>query len=700
MKGRDFSHYFAIYLNPMHKYKLTGIALLAALGLASCGGTDSGSTKSSKKDDILFVNLDTTVNPATDFFQYAVGGWIKRTQIPGDETSWGIGQLVNEELYKRKLAINEDAAKKNNPSAIERQVGDFWKAGMDTAAIEKAGIAPLKPLLDQIRAAKSKPELMAIVAKLHTMGVNAFFGEGVSQDAKNSDAMAYYMNQGGLGMPNRDYYFNTDARTTKIRETYPGYVATIVRLADGVDSNAAAPRAKAIVAMETKLAAASRKLEELRDPYRNYNKMALGHVQSLAPGIDWKAMLDGIGVQHLDTVIIGQPEFYKALDKVIAGTDINTIKDYLVFHTTSTFAPYLSKPFVDASFEFYSATIRGAEQQRPRWKRVLDAEERTIGEEVGQLFAKEYFDEKAKARYSEMVERIRDAYKLRIQKLEWMNDSTKAKALHKLATMKKKVGYPDKWKDFSKMQIGRSSYAENIIHANEWWNQYSIDKLGKPVDREEWDMTPQTYNAYYNPSNNEIVLPAGIFTVPGYRDDELDDALVYGYAAASTIGHEITHGFDDEGRQFDAEGNLKNWWTSSDSAQFAKRSEVLVKQFNGMVALDSLHLNGRASLGENLADLGGVLLGVDAFKQTEAYKKNETINGLTPMQRYFLGYALGWMYQIRDKQLASQILTDVHAPAKYRVNGPFPNVPEFYQAFHVKPGDKMYLPDSARVVLW
>jgi putative endopeptidase len=685
----------------MYKYKLGGIALLAVLGLASCGGADSSnSTKSSKKDDILFVNLDTTVSPGADFFQYAIGGWIKRTPIPGDETSWGIGQLVNEELYKRKLTINEDAAKKASPSAIERQVSDFWKAGMDTVAIEQAGNAPLKPLLDEIRNAKTKPELMAIVAKLHTMGVNAFFGEGVSQDAKNSEVMAYYMNQGGLGMPNRDYYFNTDERTVKIRNAYPTYVETVLRLNGVTDSAAAKTRAAEILKLETKLASASRKLEDLRDPYRNYNKMTLGNVQTLAPAVDWKLMLNGIGVKNLDTVIIGQPEFYRALGQVISGVDMNTLKDYLEFQTTNTFAPYLSKPYVDANFDFYSATIRGAEQQRPRWKRVLDAEERTIGEEVGQLFAKEYFDEKAKARYNEMVERIRDAYKLRIEKLEWMNDSTKQKALHKLATMKKKVGYPDKWKDFSKMQIGRESYAANIMHANEWWNQYSIDKLGKPVDRDEWDMTPQTYNAYYNPSNNEIVLPAGIFTVPGYRDDELDDALVYGYAAASTIGHEITHGFDDEGRQFDAEGNLKNWWTKSDSAQFAQRSQVLVKQFNGMVALDTLHLNGKASLGENLADLGGVLLGVDAFKRTDAFKKNEKINGLTPMQRYFLGYTLGWMYQIRDKQLASQILTDVHAPAKFRVNGPFPNVPEFYQAFNIKPGDKMYLPDSARVVLW
>jgi putative endopeptidase len=579
-------------------------------------------------------------------------------------------------------------------------VADFWATGMDSAAIERAGSAPLKPELDKIYAAQSRSELMSEAARLHTMGVNAFFSEGVAQDAKNSDAMAYNLNQGGIGMPNRDYYFNKDARSQKVRDAYPGYVSTVFRLLGEPDSNRAAQRDNAVIALETKLASASRGLEDLRDPYKNYNKMAVDGLQKLAPTIDWRATITTIGVPTIDTVIVGQPEFYKALDKVISSENVDVLKDYLAYHLASSFAPYLSKPFVDAHWEFYYKTLRGAKEQKPRWKRVLDAQEGAIGEEVGQLFVKEYFPEKAKARYNEMVERIRDAYRARIQKLDWMTDSTKQKALHKLTTMKKKVGYPDNWKDFSKMQIGRNSFAENMMHAHQWWNAYEIAKLGKPVDRTEWDMTPQTYNAYYNPSNNEIVLPAGIFTVPGYRDEELDDALVYGYAAASTIGHEITHGFDDEGRQFDEQGNLKNWWSPADSAQFMTRAQVLVRQFNRMVAVDTIHLNGKAELGENLADLGGLLLGVDAFKQTEAYKKGEKISGLTPMQRFFLGYALGWMYQIRDEQLASQVITDVHAPAKFRVNGPMPNVPAFYEAFGVKPSDKMYLPDSARVKLW
>lgn len=682
--------------------KIGGYLVLAAVAFVSCKSNTSSDTVNthSSKGDILVANMDTTMNPAQDFFEYANGGWLKKNPIPGDETSWGIGQLVNEELYTRKRNINEAAAKKSNRSSIEQQVADFWTTGMDSATIESQGSAPLQSELNKIYVVQTRSELMNEAARLHSMGVGAFFDEGVSQDAKNSEVMAYNLNQGGIGLPNRDYYFNKDARSTKIREAYPGFVANMLKLLGESDTLKAMQRAKAIVALETKLAAASRKLEDLRDPWKNYNKMDVDGLQKLAPSIDWRATITTIGVPKIDTVIVGQPEFYKALDKVINSESPEVLKDYLAFHLVSSFAPYLSKPFVDAHFNFYYKTLRGAKEQRPRWKRVLDAEERAIGEEVGQLFVKEYFPEKAKARYNEMVEGIREAYRLRIQKLDWMSDSTKQKALHKLQTMKKKVGYPEKWKDFSKMQIGRHSFAENMMAANQWWNAYEIAKLGKPVDRSEWDMTPQTYNAYYNPSNNEIVLPAGIFTVPGYRDEELDDALVYGYAAASTIGHEITHGFDDEGRQFDEQGNLKNWWSPADSAQFMNRAQVLVGQFNGMVAVDTIHLNGKAELGENLADLGGLLLGVDAFKQSEVFKKNEKISGLTPLQRFFLGYALGWMYQIREEQLASQVITDVHAPAKFRVNGPLPNVPGFYEAFSVKPGDKMYLPDSARVKLW
>jgi putative endopeptidase len=376
------------------------------------------------------------------------------------------------------------------------------------------------------------------------------------------------------------------------------------------------------------------------------------------------------------------------------------MKDYMSFHLVNSLAPFLNKAYVDASFDFYGKTVRGQQEQRPRWRRSLDEEQNAIGELLGKLFVKEYFSAKAKARYEQVVENVRMAYKARMEKLDWMSDSTKQKALHKLSTIKKKVGYPDTWKDYSALKIDRGPYVLNVMRANEWQGNYELNKLGKPVDRNEWTMTPQTYNAYYNPSNNEIVLPAAMMTVPGFKDEELDDALVYGYTAASTVGHEITHGFDDEGRQFDENGNLRNWWGKNDEQQFDQRANVLVQQFNKMNPIDTLHINGKATLGENLADLGGILIGLDAFKQTESYKKNEKIAGLTPLQRFFLGYSLGWLLAERPEKIATQLMTDVHSPAKYRVNGPFPNVPEFYDAFGIKAGDKMYIPDSARVHLW
>lgn len=673
------------------------IPLVSFIALVGCGETQT--KEQSTKPDILAANIDSSVKAEDDFFEFACGKWIKGNKIPDAESSWGIANLVNEELYQRKLKINEDAVQASNKNTTQQQLSDFWSTAMDSTKIEQEGIRPLQTILAKIDSAKTVAEVMQVAAYLHSIGVGVFFNEGVGQDEKNSEVMSYQLYQGGLGLPNRDYYFNTDARTVAIRNAYPGYVAKIFTL-KGENEPVAAEKAKAVMAIETALAKASRKIEDLRDPYKNYNKMDIGTFGKMAPKVDWAAVFSGIGLPKIDTVIVGQPEFYKALSELVHKESVQNLKDYMAFHFVNDYASYLSQDFVTAKFEFYSKTIRGVKTMRPRWKRVLDAEEGAIGEILGQLFVKEYFNEQAKKRYEDMTEAVRTAYKKRIEQLTWMSDSTKKKALIKLASISKKVGYPDQWKDFSTLKIDKSSFAQNMMNANAWWNNYSINKLGKPVDRSEWAMTPQTYNAYYNPSNNEIVLPAGIFTVPGYRDEELDDALVYGYGGASTIGHEITHGFDDQGRQFDEKGNLKNWWSKEDEVEFNKRAEVLVKQFSAMVVIDTMRINGKATLGENLADLGGILIGLDAFKETKAFKENKSIAGYTPLQRYFLGYSLGWLYQTRQEQLASQLLTDVHSPAKYRVNGPFPNVPDFYKAFNISPGSKMYLPDSARVVLW
>ncbi len=651
------------------------------------------------KEDVLAAHLDTTISPKDDFFAYANNGWIKNNPIPADETAWGVGELVQKELYAKLRKINEDALAGKDSKGTGKQIGDFWYSAMDTVSIEKNGVEPLREELNKIAAMQNKDDVMTQAAHMHAYGANVFFDEGVAQDPKHSDVWAYNMTQGGLGLPNRDYYFNTDERTAKIRAEYPKFIATIFRLM-GADDKTADAKATAIVALETALAKSSRKLEDLRDPYTNYHKMAIKNMGNLSPGIEWPKYLGLMGVKYVDSVIVGQPEFYSALGKAISTTDMQTLKDYMSFHLVTTFAGYLSKPFADANFNFYGKTIRGAQEQHPRWRRALDAEEGAIGEALGQLFVKEYFDVTAKARYEVIVENVRNAYKSRIEKLTWMDDSTKQKAIHKLTAIRKKVGYPDKWKDFSAMKIDRGPYALNMMHANLWWNNYQMNKLGKKVDRDEWDMTPQTYNAYYNESNNEIVLPAAMMTVPGYKDADLDDALVYGYTAASTVGHEITHGFDDQGRKFDEYGNLRSWWSDADTAHFVERANVLVQQFNKMVPIDTTHINGAATLGENLADLGGILIGLDAFKQTDAYKRGEKIAGLTPLQRFFLGYSLGWLMEERPERVANQLHTDVHSPAKYRVNGPFPNVPEFYDAFGIKPGDKMYLPDSLRVHLW
>lgn len=657
------------------------------------------SSSDKEKTDFLAQDVDTTVNPADDFFQFANGGWIKSHPIPASESSWGVGQLVQDDIYGRLKIINEKAAKASaEKGSITRKIGDFWVSGMDSAAADKQGIGPLRKDLAVIDQISNINQLITVVADMHTKGMRVMFSEGVYQDDKNSEVNAYQLSQGGLGMPNRDYYFNTDEKTLGVQKAYQLLLQKTFRQL-GDDSLSAAKHTADVYGLETKLAKVSRKLADLRDPYKNYHKMSVSGLTALAPDMLWPAYLQKVGITKLDSAIVGQPEFFQGLNTALHNTPLADWKNYLKSNLIRSHAAYLDRETFMNAFA-YTQALRGTKEPRVRWKRVLDAEEGAIGEALGQLFVKEYFNEKAKARYNTLVEAIRDAYKKRIQHLTWMTDSTRQKALDKLGKIRKKVGYPDKWKDFSSLEIDKGPFVLNMMRARQWWFQYELNKLGKPVDRNEWNMTPQTYNAYYNPSNNEIVLPAGIFAVPGIRDEDLDDAFVYGYAGASTIGHEMTHGFDDQGRQYDAAGNLKNWWQDSDAKQFGERAEKIIRQFNEFVPVDTLHVNGEATQGENIADLGGLLLGIDAFKKTEQYKKGEKIHGYTPMQRYFMGYAFGWLYETRKESLASQLKTDVHAPAKERVNGPMANIPEFYEAFGVKPGDKMYRPDSLRVKIW
>ncbi len=605
----------------------------------------------------------------------------------------------------------------------EQKIGDFYNSAMDSVKLEKDGISPLLPYLKRVDAVTNLNQLWLLSAEYQTLGISSFFNFGISQDEKNSDKMAIQLYQGGLGMPNRDYYLKNDAKSKSIQLSYTNYLRYLdlisvsdsdkndVRLIEsapyrlkngihGADSLTYLNDTKAVYDFEFNLAKKSRALEDLRDPIANYHNMSLEGLKKLSPHLDWVNYFKICGIKNADSVIVGQPEFFIAMDRALDSLPLITLKHYLKMQVIGNYSSVLSKNLFDAQFDFYGKVLRGLKEPKPRWKRALDQEESAMGMLLGRLFIHSYFSEQTKLRYVTMVNNVLKAFEGRINGLTWMSPQTKALAIVKLHSVTKKVGYPDKWKDFTNLTITKGNYLKNVMSANKWAFDDNISKFGKPVDRSEWGMTPQTYNAYYNPSNNEIVLPVAQFLVPGIKDEDLDDAVVYGYSAASTIGHEITHGFDDEGRQFDEKGNLKEWWSKEDASKFTQRAQKMIDQFNAIKVLDSLHINGKACLGENIADLGGILIGLDAFKQTAEYKSGQKVNGLSPLQRFFLGYSLGWLGSQRDESLSMQILTDVHAPAKYRVNGPMQNVPEFYTAFGIKPGDPMYREEKDRVKIW
>jgi len=683
---------------------LSRLSLACAVGV---GVLDVGSsiavadTAAAVKPDVVAANVDAAVNPGDDFFSYANGAWLKAHPIPAAEANWGIGRAVQDELYTRLRKISEDSAAQKNaaPGSDAQKIGDFWATAMDEALAERNGLAPLKAQLARIDAVNDSASALDVAFALQPLGVGAFFDFGVFQDEKASEVMAVHAVQGGLGLPERDYYFNTEAGVAKARAAYVVHLANVLKLL-GAEAKSAAAQAQKVMAFETALAKVSRKLEDLRDPEKNYNKMVPAEfTQKVTPAIAWADRLHG---WKLDAayVIVGQPEFFAGLQAQLKDTPAPVLRDYLRVRLVDSYAGALNRAFDEESFNFYGKVLRGQKEQRPRWKRTLDAENRAMGMILGRIFVAEYFPDQTKQRYNAAVEAIRTSYGERIDKLDWMSAATKAKAREKLAAVTKKVGYPDKWKDYSALSVGRASYAENVMNARRWaWNDM-LSKFGKPVDRSEWEMTPQTYNAYYYPPNNEIVLPAAQFAIPGFKDGDIDDAVVYGYAAASTIGHEITHGFDDEGRQFDAKGNLSDWWTADDARKFTERAQVMVRQFDGYEPLPGLHINGKASLGENIADYGGILIGLDAFKKTEQYKRGEKIAGYTPVQRFFLGYALSWIFEEREEALRQSLLSDVHAPAKWRVNGPLSNIGEFHEAFGVKPGQAMYRAEMDRVRIW
>lgn len=674
---------------------------LLALGIAAACISSGWAAEATVKPDVVAAHIDTAVKPGDDFFSYANGAWLKANPIPAQEAQWGIGQLVQEDLYTKLRKISEGAAATKNAAtgSDEQKVGDFWNVAMDQALADRLGLAPLKDELARIDAVHDLNSALDEGFALQPLGVDVFFDFNVSQDEKQSDVMAVHLGQGGLGLPERDYYFNAEQGVAKARVAYVEHLHRMFKLL-GADDAAARTSATQVMAFETALAKVSRPLADLRDPEKNYNKMAPGELTGkYTPAIAWNDRLHSWKLAPT-TLIVGQPEFFGGLQALLAKAPVPVLRDYMRVHLADAYASYLSQDIDNEHFDFFRRVLSGQAEQKPRWKRTVIAENMALGMILGRIYVKDYFPDSSKQRYNAMVEAIRTAYGERIDKLDWMSAATKAKAHEKLAAVTKKVGYPDKWKDYSALSIGRVSYAQNVMNAERWTFNDMVSKFGKPVDRSEWDMTPQTYNAYYNPSNNEIVLPAAQFIIPGFADNDIDDAVVYGYVAASTIGHEITHGFDDQGRQFDAAGNLKDWWTKQDATRFNQRAAVMVKQFNTYEPLPGLHINGEASLGENIADFGGLLIGIDAFKKTEQYKQGKTIAGYTPMQRFFLGYALSWLSEEREDLLRQALLSDVHAPAKWRVNGPLSNIPEFYDAFDVKPGQTMWRPENERVKIW
>jgi putative endopeptidase len=676
-------------------------AALPAVAFVACNSAPKADLSKVTQDDFLFQYIDSTVKPGDDFFKFATGNWMKNNPIPSSERRWGIANLVRNDIYDKLQNLSNEAASdlKAAKGSNAQRIGDFWHTGMDSVSIEQQGISPLKPQFDMIDAIKTKQDVINTIAQFQVYAGSPLFSIAIYQDEMNSTKYTMHFYQGGIGLPDRDYYFNTDSRTAGIRTEYKDHLKKMFMLL-GDDEKKAAANSATVYKMEEDLAKASRKLEDLRDPYANYNKMAIADFTKMTPSFNWSELMKTMNIAGVDTVIIGQPEFYKQVEKSISTVSIDDWKTYLRWNLVNAFASELSSKFNDQNFHFYGTVMTGTTTQRPRWKRILDEEENFLGDALGQLYVEKFVSPAMRDRYTVLVKNMLAEYKSHIENLDWMSKETKVKALDKLSKITYKVCYPDKWKDYSSMELDRTSYASNVIKCRTWQFKYYIDKLNKPVDRTEWDMTPQTYNAYYNPSNNEIVLPAAQFLIPGLPDSLADDAIIYGYAAASTIGHELTHGFDDQGRQFDAIGNLSNWWTNEDSVNFSKRANILAEQFSSYVVLDSLHVNGNASLGENIADLGGLVIGLDAFKKTEQYKKGEKIDGLTPVQRYFLGYTLGWLGHARDKSLAMQVMTDVHAPNFLRVNGPMSNMPEFYEAFGIKEGDKMWRPDSLRVKIW
>ena len=660
-------------------------------------GSLSCRQESPKPKTIDLADLDKSYSPTADFDNFANGGWKKRFPIPDEKSRFGSFDLLADtgEVQVQKL-VTEIASNKQQPGSIALKIADFYNTGMDTAKIEANGLAPVKPLLDQINAIQNKEDVMKVVADLQTKGIHPMYSLFADADQKNSEMVVAYLYQGGLGMPDRDYYTKDDEQSKSIQEAYRIHLQKIFSLA-GDNEVVSKSNSNIVYNLEYRLAKSSMTLLEQRDPHKIYHKMNLEGLQKISPEIDWTAHFKSLGLNNPGDFIVGQPDFAAELGKMLKEVSIDDWKSYLRWQVLRSTSSYLTAAFVNQNFDFFGKTLSGQMAQRSRWKRVQEATDNALSEALGQLYVQKYFPAESKKRMIELVNNLRISLGERIKKLAWMSDDTKAKALAKLDAINVKVGYPDKWRDYSALEVSTDSYLANVLRARQFDFNFMVSKVNKPVDRTEWQMPPQMVNAYYNPTMNEIVFPAAILQPPFFYVDG-DDAVNYG-AIGVVIGHEMTHGFDDQGRLYDKVGNLADWWTADDAKLFGERTKVLVNQFNNYTVLDTLKANGELSLGENIADLGGLNVAYYAMKKA-ATGNEKPIDGFTPDQRFFLAYAHLWAQNIRDKEIVRRTKEDVHSLGRFRVLGPLRNMPEFHEAFDVKEGDYMYLKEADRAVIW
>jgi putative endopeptidase len=641
-------------------------------------------------------DLDDNVAACQDLDAFVNHKWLAANPVPADRTTWGPFVALTERSLEIQHALVENLAENSNATGTAKIIGDLWATGMDEAAINAAGVAPIQPMLDRIAALDSGEAIAGFLANSYATGEGYVFGFFPTADFQDSSVNIAYATQAGLGLPDKSYYF--DEKHASVREAYVAYIGRLLALA-GADEATAAEQAASVMAFETRLAGASKSTEEIsRDVSLYYNPVSVEQADALTPNFKWSAFFAAQGIEAPAMFSLAQPGFHQEVSAMLADTAAADWQAYLRFQTLSNAAPFLSDDFVNENFAFYGKTLRGQSEIQPRWKRVLNTINTQAGEALGKEYVEVAFSPEAKARMESLVANLGAALRTRIEGLEWMSPETKEKALEKWASFTPKIGYPDKWRDWSGLETGRGSYVENLMAANEFNYKWNLAKIGQPVDKTEWGMSPQTVNAYYNPLANEIVFPAAILQPP-FFDLEADDAVNYGGIGA-VIGHEMIHGYDDQGSRFDATGNFKNWWTDQDKAGFQARTSMLVDQFNQYVAIDDLTVNGNLTLGENIADLGGVAVAYDALQRELENKRVAEIDGYGPNQRFFMNWATVWRVNYKPEELKVRLQTDSHAPARFRANGAPSNLAAFAEAFGCQPGDAMVRPADAKVAIW